>query len=252
MPLAQEKIEARLSPAVLDELLALWQAEQGAEKGRDLDLLAATLPFPQGARLRVLDLGCGPGDAGRAVHARYSGSKIDCLDRDVFLLAMCAAVNRRAAIPGSHLVRDLWDESWSTDLQPGYDVAAAANTLHWLGAQRIQEVCRDVFRLLRSGGVFIAVEPSEAEPAFAACFAQWKSRQPSRYCRENWQRFWDRANEILGYNHIPFLRSPIARAPGAGEMPVSAWMAALRNAGFESLDVLLRDKDEVLLAAVKP
>jgi hypothetical protein len=35
-------------------------------------------------------------------------------------------------------------------------------------------------------------------------------------------------------------------------MPVSGWVRILRDAGFESIDVLLRDADEVILAAAKP
>jgi len=35
-------------------------------------------------------------------------------------------------------------------------------------------------------------------------------------------------------------------------MPVSGWIQLLENAGFESTDVLLRDADEVILAARKP
>jgi hypothetical protein len=104
--------------------------------------------------------------------------------------------------------------------------------------------------MLRPGGVFLFAEPACSEPTFAAGFAEWKSRQPSRYSRESWERFWNRANEILGYDHTKLL--------GAGEshldegMPVSGWVQLFRETGFESIDVLLRDADEVILAAAKP
>jgi hypothetical protein len=35
-------------------------------------------------------------------------------------------------------------------------------------------------------------------------------------------------------------------------MPVSGWIRLLKNAGFDSIDVLLRDADEVILASSKP
>jgi hypothetical protein len=35
-------------------------------------------------------------------------------------------------------------------------------------------------------------------------------------------------------------------------MPVSGWIQLLRDAGFGSIDVLLRDADEVILAAMRP
>src|SRR5208282_2723677 len=75
MSLTQSQIEKKLSNENLDEL----QTEQGAEKRRDLDLMAAAIPFSKDATLRVQDLCCGPGDVGRAVRARYPKSQIDCL-----------------------------------------------------------------------------------------------------------------------------------------------------------------------------
>ena len=65
MSLTRSQIERKLTDGNLDELLDLWRTEQGAEKLRDLDLMAAAIPFSQDATLRVLDLCCGPGDVGR-------------------------------------------------------------------------------------------------------------------------------------------------------------------------------------------
>jgi SAM-dependent methyltransferase len=251
MSLTQSQIEKKLSNENLDELLDLWRTEQGAEKRRDLDLMATAIPFSKDATLRVLDLCCGPGDVGRAVRARYPKSQIDCLDRDVFLISICLSTNRREGVSGQSFVRDLWEADWCRGLERDYDVVATANALHWLNARRVSELCKDVFRLLRPGGVFLFVEPACSETTFAAGFAEWKSRQPSRYSRENWERLWSRANEILGYDHTKLLGSRDSHLIGDG-MPVSGWLRVLRDAGFESIDVLLRDADEVMLAAVKP
>jgi SAM-dependent methyltransferase len=248
--LTQSQIEKKLTNEDLDELLHLWWTEQGAEKRRDLDLMAAAIPFPPDSSLRVLDLCCGPGDVGRAIRGRYPNSEIDCLDRDVFLISICIGVNRREGVPGRNFVRDLWDANWHNGLEPEYDVIAAANALHWLDVRRAGQVSREVFRLLRRGGVFLFVEPACTEKAFAAGFTEWKSQQPSRYSRENWERFWSRANEILGYDHTKLLGSRDSQLVEG--MPVSGWVRILGDAGFESIDVLLRDADEVILAAVKP
>jgi SAM-dependent methyltransferase len=250
MSLTQSQIEKKLTNEDLDELLHLWWTEQGAEKRRDLDLMAAAIPFRPDATLRVLDLCCGPGDVGRAIQARYPNSQIDCVDRDVFLISMCIGMNRRAGVSGQNFVRDLWDTEWHNGLEPEYDVVAAANALHWLDARRVAQVSQDVLRLLRPAGAFLFVEPACTEKTFAAGFTEWKSRQPSRYSRENWERFWSRANEILGYDHTKLLGSRDSQLVEG--MPVSGWVRILRDAGFESIDVLLRDADEVILAAAKP
>jgi SAM-dependent methyltransferase len=250
MPLTQSQIENKLTDENLAELLDLWRIEQGVEKRRDLDLMTAAIPFSEDTPLRVLDLACGPGDVGRAVRARYPKSRIDCLDRDVFLISICIATNRREDVTGQTFVRDLWDADWSHGLERDYDVVATANALHWLDARRVGELCTDLFQLLRPGGVFLLVEPACSEPMFGAGFSEWKSRQLSRYSREHWERFWGRANEILGYDHTKLLGSRNSHLDE--DMSVLGWIQVLRNAGFASIDVLLRDADEVMLAAVKP
>jgi trans-aconitate methyltransferase len=250
MALTQSQIEKKLSDEHLDELLELWQTEQGAAKRRDLELMASALPFPVDARLRVLDLCCGPGDVGRSIRARYPHSQIDCVDRDVFLISICIGVNRREGVSAKSFVRDLWDADWHSGLRDDYDVVATANALHWFDAHRVAELFKDVFGLLRPSGVFLFVEPACTEKMFADGFAEWKSRQPARYSMENWERFWTRANEILGYDHTKLLGSRDSHLDEG--MPVSGWVQALRNAGFECIDVLLRDADEVFLATAKP
>jgi len=248
--LTQAQIEQKLTNDNLDELLRLWWAEQGAEKRRDLDLIASAIPFPKDAALRVLDLACGPGDVGRAIQARYPKSRIDCIDRDVFLISICIGINRREAVSGQISVRDLWDAGWHSGLEAGYDVVATANALHWLNAPRVAQVIQDVFQLLRPGGVFLFAEPACNEKLFATGFAEWKSRQPSRYSRENWERFWSRANEILGYDHTQTLGSRDSHLNEG--LPVAGWIQLLKDTGFETVDTLLRDADEVILASIKP
>jgi len=250
-PLTTSQILEQLSTGNLDELLHLWWTEQGVAKRRDLELMAAALPFSTDEALRVLDMCCGPGDVGRFVRARYTNSRIDCVDRDVFLLSICIGVNKREGVPAQYFLRDLRNADWCSGLEPGYDVVATANALHWFDVQRVAELFKDVLGLLRRGGVFLFVEPACAEKTFSAGFADWKSRQPARYSRENWERFWSRANELLGYDHTKFLGSRDSHQIG-NDMSVTGWMELLKNAGFESIDVLLRDADEAMLAALKP
>ncbi len=99
-PISQAEIDARIHPHI-DELLALWWAEQGASKPNDLALIASVIPFPRDQPIRVLDLCCGPGDVGRAIRKVYPNAQIDGIDRDPFFMAICRAVNQREHIPGS-------------------------------------------------------------------------------------------------------------------------------------------------------
>ena len=250
-PLSLDQIQRKLNNDNLDELLQLWWREQGGAKKRDLELIATALPFSPRQGLRVLDLCCGPGDVGRAIRSRFPKSRIDCVDRDLFLISICIGVNRREGISGKCFVRDLRSKVWSNGLSREYDVVATANALHWFGARRAAELLREVFQHLRPGGVFLFAEPACAEKRFASGVAEWKAKQPARYSRENWERFWSRANELLGYDHTKQLGP---RDPGRIDERMSAlgWIQLLKNSGFESVDVLLRDADEVIVAGAKP
>lgn len=249
-PISRTEIAERIG-GHLDELLALWQAEQGAGKPRDLALIAASLSLPQDRALRVLDLCCGPGDAGRAIRRDYPAAEIDCVDRDPFLISICEAVNRQSQIPGKIVVADLAADGWQDGLAPGYDAVAVVNALHWFEIARAERLARDVHALLRSGGVFALAEPVSPEAAFEAGFEAWKATEPPRYSQENWLRFWSRANALLGYDH-PKLWGPRTADRIDERLSVARWTRLLGDAGFAEIDVLWRDADQVIVAAVKP
>src|SRR5215472_1319670 len=208
--------------------------------------MASAIPFPRTDRIRALDLCCGPGDAGRAIRRAYPMAEVDCIDRDPFLTAICRGVNRRENIPGKVTVADLQGSDWNNVFVPGYDVAVIANALHWFDTARAQSLLVEVHGLLHKGGVLLFAEPVSAERPFAEAFSQWASRQKPRYSRENWEGFWKRANAILGYDHIKLLGTrPEGRIDD--ELTVSGWVDLARRAGFATADVLLRDKDEVIV-----
>jgi SAM-dependent methyltransferase len=247
--ITQAEIDARVG-AKFDELLKLWWAEQGASKPRDLDLIASVIPFARDQAIRVLDLCCGPGDVGRAIHRIYPNAQIDFIDRDPFLTSICKAANRGDGVAGRIIVRDLEEENWASDLRSDYDVVATVNALHWFDDARAGQLLKDVHAMLRAGGLFLLAEPTSAETPFAAGFEAWKERQPPRYSRENWERFWSRGNAVLGYDHIALIGSRDDDHIG-DTLSVAGWIELLRAAGFGLTDVLLRDADQVILAALK-
>ena len=248
-PISQTEIDARIHSHV-DELLELWWAEQGASKTKDLQLIASAIPFPRNQAIRALDLCCGPGDVGRAIRQVYPKAQIDCIDRDPFLASICRAVNQRARIPGTLVVRDLNDDEWLDEPPGSYDVVAAVNALHWFDAGRAAHLVEDVYGTLRGGGLFLLAEPACPESPFMAGFEEWKAKQPPRYKRENWERFWSMANALLGYDHTTLLGPRDANRIG-DNLSVAGWIRLLERAGFGLIDVLLRDADQVVIGALK-
>ncbi len=188
---------------------------------------------------------------GRAIRQEYPNARIDCVDRDPFLASICAGVNGRDRVPGDVVVADLTEGGWRDGLSREYDAVATVNALHWFDVAGAARVLREVHALLRGGGVFVFAEPAAAEAAFAAGVEAWRARQKPRYCHENWERFWFRANELLGYDHIETLGPRPTDNIGDG-LTVAGWVGLLRDAGFAGADVLFRDADQVIVAAVKP
>jgi len=248
-PISQSEIDARIHPHI-DELLKLWWAEQGTSKPKDLELIASVIPFSRSKPIRVLDLCCGPGDVGRAIRQIYPNAHIDFIDRDPFLSAICRAVNQRERIPGKLVVKDLEDDGWLNELSGNYDVVATVNSLHWFDPIRAEQLMKDIRRMLRDGGLFVLAEPVSAKKSFASGFEEWKAKQPPRYTRENWERFWSRANGVLGYDHTALLSARDVKRIDDG-MSVMGWARLLECAEFEHFDVLLRDADQVIVGGMK-
>ena len=246
------EIEQQLAHENLDEWLGLWAVEQGPAKRPALELIAAVVPAPaSGGTLRVLDLCCGPGDVGRAIHARFPKAEVDCVDRDIFLTQLCAALNRRAGISGQVLMRDLYAGDWDEGLSGSYDVVAVANALHWLRIARAREILADISRLLRPGGLLLFMEPISAMAEIAPGFEAWKATQPPQHTRQDWLNFWTRVNAFLGYDHIASLGSPDDEHIG-DSLSASDWLSLARAAGFGPLDILWRDAEKVIVAACAP
>jgi SAM-dependent methyltransferase len=250
---SQAEIEDKLRGEDLNLWLDLWRAEQGPAKPGALKLIAGAIPFPTDRSLRVLDVGCGPGDAGRVIHSRFPNAQVDFLDRDLFFISLCGAVNRRDGICGQTLVRDLAEAGWRHDCATDYDVVVAVNAIHWFTLTRAAELFGEIFQSLRSGGAFLLMEPVAAEPQFASGFNAWQKEQPAQHNHEDWRRFWSRVNALLDcHDYGGYLGGePDPDRIGDG-LSVMRWVGLLTDAGFGSIDILLRDTEKAVLAGLKP
>jgi hypothetical protein len=124
--------------------------------------------------------------------------------------------------------------------------------VHWFSLASATKLFCDIFQSLRSGAVFLLLEPATAEPPFAPGFQAWHKEQPSQHKYEDWRRFWSRVNDLLGYDY-GFLGDPPDDQNHIGDrFSVMQWVGLLTDAGFGSIDILLRDAEKVVLASVKP
>lgn len=249
-------IQILLQSEDLDRWLGLWEASQGGSvRNQRFELIATALPFDSSEQIDVLDMFSGPGDLGRFIQRRFSRARVDCVDRDRFLLALCAELNRRREVSTRVFERDAWDPHWRRGLDRHYHVIGATTALHWFDVARLGELIRDFHNLLRSGGVFCLVEPAAAESEFAAglrlCAEELEPA--SEIQGRAWEEFWRRAIEILGYDHRTVLKTvPKGRnVIGDDGISVLGYVELLRAAGFKRIDILLRENRCVTIAAIK-
>jgi SAM-dependent methyltransferase len=99
----------------------------GHGPGRLSARLAAIVDaLPLGPGLRVLEIGCGPGAAARAVAARIGTGHVLAIDRSAAAVAQAAAASNEAITSGRMSVRQVAAEDFV--LEPGeqpYDLAFA-------------------------------------------------------------------------------------------------------------------------------
>jgi hypothetical protein len=114
--------------------------------------------------------------------------------------------------------------------------------MRFIGSTRdARQLVKDVHGTLRAAGCSCSQSPPLRDT-----LRGWIRRgrpEPPRYTRENWERFWSRANALLGYDHTTLLGPRDANRIGDVGMSVAGWMRLLERAGFELIDVLLRDAD---------
>ena len=215
----------------------------------------------------VLDLACGTGSITARLLRRLPQARSTALDLDPALLSI--ARGTFADDPRVTLVTaDLTDPHWPDALpHRSYDAVVTATALHWLTADALRTVYRQVAGLLREGGVFLNAdhmrddETPRLSAALEAFHAARKERERAAGV-EDWHAWWTRvaADPHLAEaarRRFALLGDPRQPRPeGDGDhlnRPTAAdWhLAALREAGFAEARRLWCSATDALLAALK-
>jgi SAM-dependent methyltransferase len=121
-----------------------------------LRIVRKTLPKIE----RILDLGCGDGILGRAVLAEYPQASGVFLD---FSEPMIEAARRKAAEQGVRAiftVKDFGANDWmqAVAVHAPFDLVVSGLAIHHQPDQRKRELYREIFGLLKPGGLFLNQE----------------------------------------------------------------------------------------------
>jgi SAM-dependent methyltransferase len=209
------------------------------------------------AGLRVLDLAGGTGSISLRVHRRFPDAVTTLVDVDPVLLAIArASMPERATV----VAADLRAGNWTAALpHQHYDAALTATALHWLPADRLAELYREVRDVLRPGGVFVNADHmlDGGLPGLTERLAERaRARREARWAAGavlSWDGWWERAAADPALGPLVAERDAVFGRRGHTESdpPVTWHLDALRAAGYAEVGLIWRRAADAAFAAVR-
>jgi SAM-dependent methyltransferase len=211
--------------------------------------------------LRLLDLACGPGSAGRRLRAGFPDATIVAVDLDPVLLALGAAAWPAGSAQPRWVDADLREERWAelVEADGPFDAVVSTTALHWLRPAELARVLARAFGLLRPGGMllngdYVPDQPSTGlTDSLLADLERVRSERAQQAGALEWDAWWWAVEEAGGYGaELEERRRRLADSERAAEPGLADHLAALRQAGFAETGVVWRDLQEVLLVGTRP
>jgi cyclopropane fatty-acyl-phospholipid synthase-like methyltransferase len=144
-------------PEYVDDWIA--RDAQRPERAVLLDDVAARLPFPTDAALRVLDIGGGYGALSACVLDRFPHSSAVLHDFSQPMLAHAADALARFGDRVTFRVADLRDPRWTAAVGGSFDAVVSSDAIHNVrDAAVIERIYHDVFELVRREGWFVNLD----------------------------------------------------------------------------------------------
>ncbi len=219
-----------------------------------LDLVAAVTPDRHPV---VLDLAGGTGSISIRVLRRFHAALTVLVDVDPVLLTIArASVDDRTTI----LASDLRSAAWTATLpRRDFDAVLTATALHWIDADRLTALYREVRDLLRPGGVFINADHMH-DPGLPsltkAMSASDRERREAAYATGaamSWEAWWAQVARDPTLAPLLEQRKQVFDGLHAVEFtPDVSWhLEALQAAGFSEVGLVWRGGTDAAFAAMR-
>jgi tRNA (cmo5U34)-methyltransferase len=184
---------------------------------------------------RFADLGCGNGVLAGAILARYPQARGDLIDFSEPMLAQARLELQAQAAQVRFVTADLALADWAhtvADHAP-FDVIVSGFAIHHLQHIRKQQLYREVFDLLRAGGVFVNVEHVASQSARDEVIFH-------EYMIDSLYEFHSRTGS--GKSRAQVTDDYLQRSDKAANIlaPVEMQCAWLRDIGYQDVDCYLK------------
>jgi SAM-dependent methyltransferase len=222
-----------------------------------LDVLEALLP----ETFVALDLACGPGAISQRLLARFPQARCVAMDLDPVLLTMGQSVLGTMGGRLRWVTADLMTAEWITELgEAQFDAVLSTTALHWLAAEPLVRLYRQLGQLVRPGGVVLNGDHMKFRPSMET-FQQVADtvkarRQEEAFTRrgvEDWTAWWHAlAAEPALQDLFAERERRFAWKAQERHVPIfDVHEAALRDAGFREVGVVWQNMDNRVLMAVR-
>jgi SAM-dependent methyltransferase len=222
-----------------------------------LDVLAVLLP----EEFVAVDLASGPGTISRRILERFPKARCIAVDLDPVLLTMGRETLGTADGRLRWVDADLSSAAWLAALgEEQIDAALSTTALHWLPAESLIRLYRELGGLIREGGVFLNGDNMAFSPDLPSFIRMrdwkketfWSAESIAARGHESWDGWWaDLKQEPAA---VPLLAERERRF-GARERPrqpiYDVHVAALRDAGFREVSTIWQQIDNRVLLAVR-
>jgi tRNA (cmo5U34)-methyltransferase len=239
------------------QYVASWMTDRTREAVRKplRVKLVSFLPFEPAVPVRVLDLGAGTGGLSLEILGSYPNVHLVCQD---FSEAMLAHARQRL-LPFSTQVTfvksDLRDPEWTRVIEGKFDAVVSSLVMHTV-PDRVKEIYRDIFDLIKAGGYFLSGDTIAAPgPMLAKIYL--KSRllayQTAMKAETGVEKSLAEIEQELRERRRN--RSPNSpnreRNPLRGTLTLVNHLEWLRQAGFDEVDCLWKDIRHAIVGGVK-
>jgi tRNA (cmo5U34)-methyltransferase len=135
-----------------------------------INLLVDLMPWPRDTNIAVLDLGAGFGAITDEILTNFPRAIATCVDGSEEMITLARERLEKYGDRTRVLLADLASASWRAGVGGPFDAVVSAIAIHHLSDDRKRELYREVFDLLRPGGLFLNDDLVTTPPALKSRF----------------------------------------------------------------------------------